>query len=80
MEPLEMTTQTVKFSAAWSPDDSEVTIVRDVHAGISGPYGRFKADSLEAAAGGLLKAGYVVTSGWELAQSGSHWATLAQLR
>lgn len=42
-----MTTQKVTFSAAWTPATADVTVVRDIHAGISGPYSEYPAATRE---------------------------------
>ncbi|MDX3694995.1 hypothetical protein PV726_32580 [Streptomyces europaeiscabiei] len=65
------------FQAAYTSGDREVTVVRNVHAGISGPFGDYPADDLEGAERALFDAGYLVTSPWgELTVNGDRWCLL----
>lgn len=71
---------TTTYQAAFNSEDNEVVVVRDVHAGISGPYGEFAADSLEAAERVLFNEGYLVSSPWgETTANGDRWCTLTIL-
>lgn len=67
----------VTYKAAFNVEECEVTVVRDVRAGVSGPFGDFPADDLQAAERALFDAGYLVASPWgELTVTGSRWCTL----
>ncbi len=70
----------VKYSAAWSPDECEVTVVRDVYAGVSGPHGDHPAASTAEADAVLFAAGYLRTDDWALTGSGSYWCRLSIMR
>jgi hypothetical protein len=68
----------VTFKAAFNPENHEVTVVRHIHAGISGPFGEYPADDLDAAERALFDAGYLIASPWgELNVNGSRWCLLA---
>lgn len=68
----------VTYQAAFNSEENEVTVVRSVRAGISGPFGDYPAGDLDAAERALFDAGYLVTSPWgELTVNGSRWCTLS---
>jgi|tagenome__1003787_1003787.scaffolds.fasta_scaffold20461015_4 hypothetical protein len=68
----------VTFKAAFNAENREVTVVRHMHAGISGPFGDYPADDLDAAERALFDAGYLIASTWgELNVNGSRWCLLA---
>lgn len=70
----------IRYQAAFNPEDGEVVVIRDIHAGISGPYGEFTADSLEAAERVLFSAGYLISSSWGAATvNGDRWCTLTPM-
>jgi hypothetical protein len=71
--------ETVTYQAAWSPEEGVVTVVRDIYAGICGPFGDYPAASREEAAAVLFAAGYLVAGVWDEASSGSHWIPLTQM-
>ncbi|GGX51477.1 hypothetical protein [Streptomyces noursei] len=67
----------VTYQAAFNAENGEVTVVRNIRAGISGPFGEYPVDDLEAAERALFDAGYLVTSPWgELNVGGSRWCRL----
>jgi hypothetical protein len=67
----------VTFKAAYTSADREVTVVRNVHAGISGPFGDYPAEDQEAAERALFDAGYLIASPWgELTVNGDRWCLL----
>lgn len=70
----------VTYQAAFTPDAGEVTVIRDVRAGVSGPHGDFLADTLEAAERALFNAGYLIASPWsEPTGSGDRWCILTRM-
>ena len=73
------TADRVTYQAAFSPEDGTVTLIRDVRAGICGPWGEFPATSREEAAAALFAAGYLVAGVWDVASSGDHWVTLTAM-
>lgn len=73
------TAETVTYEAAWSPEEGTVTLIRNIRAGICGPFGEFPATSREEAAAALLAAGYLVAGVWDEAASGSHWIDLTRM-
>lgn len=74
-----ITADRISFSAAWTPQDNEVTVVRDVHAGISGPFGSYPATSRAEAAQVLFANGYLTCGDWKIARSGDHWVSLTHM-
>lgn len=69
----------VTYTAAWSPEDNEVTVVRDIRAGICGPIGEYPATSRVEAAEALFAAGYLVDGDWTVSRLGDHWVTLTPM-
>ena len=69
----------VRYEAAWTPDEQSVTVVRSVHAGISGPFGDYPATSREDAVVALRQAGYLVVGPWVVSSLGDHWTDLAHV-
>lgn len=68
------------YQAAFTPDSQEVTVIRDVRAGISGPYGEYPADTIEAAERALFDAGYLVTGPWgEPTSNGDRWCSITPM-
>lgn len=74
-----MTTEAT-YQAAFTAADREVTVIRNVPAGISGPFGDFPADDLDAAERALWEAGYTVTTPWgEETVNGDRWCKLTRI-
>lgn len=74
VKPKETFTAYLKLADQWgdAEESDTITVVRDIRAGISGPYGPdLKAGSLEAADGALFADGYVRCGDWE--HHGAHW-------
>lgn len=69
----------VTYEAAFSPEDRDVTVIRSIHAGISGPAERLPADSIKAAARALFDAGYLTASQWTESRCGDHWCALSRM-
>lgn len=69
----------VTYSAAWTPSEDRVTVVRDVRAGVCGPFDEFEATSTEDAVKVLRARGYLVTGEWKISSLGDHWAPLTRL-
>lgn len=66
----------VRFSAGWS--DGEVTVIRDVRAGISGPFGEYPAADLAEAEAVLRAEGYALAGPWTEHTNG-HFAPLVRV-
>lgn len=65
------------YQAAFTPAEQEVTVIRDVRAGISGPYGEYPADTIEAAERALFDAGYLIAGPWgEPTSNGDRWCPI----
>jgi hypothetical protein len=79
LEEQDMAQTGVTYQAAWTPQDQEVTVVRDVYAGISGPFGSYPAANREEAAAALFGAGYLVDGSWKVSSLGDHWVPLAPM-
>lgn len=73
-DPAATTPHPDRFSAGWS--NGEVTVIRDVHAGISGPFGDYPAADLEEAEKVLRANGYALSGPWSEHANG-HFAPLA---
>lgn len=70
----------ITYQAAFTPDTREVTVIRSIRAGISGPFGEYPADTLGAAERALFDAGYLVSGPWsEPTWNGSRWCGLASM-
>lgn len=70
----------VTYQAAFTPAAGEVTVIRDVRAGVSGPHGDFAADTVEAAERALFDAGYLIASPWsEPTSNGDRWCILTRM-
>lgn len=70
----------ITFKAAFNAENSEVTVIRSIRLGISGPFGDYPAGDLEVAERALFDAGYLIASHWgELNVNGSRWCTLTRL-
>lgn len=68
------------YEAAFDPNDGEVTVIRNIHAGVSGPAGDYPADDLKAAEDALFNAGYLRTSEWgEPTANGARWCSLTSM-
>ncbi|MBC9730717.1 DUF3560 domain-containing protein [Streptomyces sp. TRM68367] len=68
------------YQAAFTPADREVTVIRDIPAGISGPFGEYPADDLDAAERALWEAGYAVASEWgKETVNGDRWCKLTRI-
>ncbi|EST18063.1 hypothetical protein [Streptomyces roseochromogenus] len=67
------------FQAAFTPAEQEVTVIRNVRAGISGPYGEYTAGTLEAAEQALFNAGYLVAGPWKSTRNGDQWCDLTPM-
>ena len=74
------TTRKDKYSAAWSPSEATVTLIRDIPAGICGPAGDWPAASRTEAGDVLFAAGYLVSGTWEETAAGDHCVTLSPMR
>lgn len=72
----------VKYQAAWSPTDAEVTVTRDVHAGVCGPAGTYPAATLAEAEAALFAAGYLPADTWQAPRydGGAHWVLLTAFK
>lgn len=68
----------VRYTACWRPGNDEVTIIRDLYAGISGPIGFRAAHSREEAARMLFEAGFLTGDDWKV-RLGAHWVTLTPM-
>jgi N12 class adenine-specific DNA methylase/cell pole-organizing protein PopZ len=62
----------ITYWAAWFPADKEVTVIRDVRAGVSGPHGTYPAASLADATRALAGAGYRILGDWVRDVKGNH--------
>lgn len=68
------------YQAAFVLDDGEVTVIRDIHAGVSGPSGSYPANDLKAAEHALFNAGYLVASEWDgPTANGGRWCRLTNM-
>ncbi|UQI44610.1 hypothetical protein M1P56_09755 [Streptomyces sp. HU2014] len=66
----------VTYQAAWSPEEQEVTVIKNVRAGISGPFGDWPAVTQEAASQVLAQEGYHVVGAWVETRTGQRWANI----
>jgi hypothetical protein len=68
------------YQAAFNPGEQEVTAIRNIRAGISGPCGEYPAETLEDAERALFDAGYLITSPWgDPTGNGSRWCSLTRM-
>lgn len=65
---------TERYSAGWS--GGEVTVIRDLRAGVSGPDGTYPAATLDEAEAALGARGFALTGPWEKHSNG-HFAPLS---
>lgn len=54
----------VSYEAGWNAEDQDVTVIRSIHAGISGPAETFHAETRDEAERKLFNAGYLVSGEW----------------
>lgn len=66
-----------RFTAVWVPYKNEVTLLRDVYAGICGPAGSREANSREEAAQILFELGFLTGDDWKI-RLGAHWVSLTR--
>ncbi|MFJ2244832.1 hypothetical protein [Streptomyces sp. NPDC087862] len=66
----------ISYQAAWSPEDQEVTVIQNIRAGVSGPFGDYPAATLDEAVRVLFENGYHPVGEWEETRFGEHWADL----
>jgi hypothetical protein len=69
----------VTYQAAWTPEDQEVTLIRNIRAGISGPFGDWPAATLDEAVRVLAEAGYYPSGQWQETRFGAFWADVVHI-
>ncbi|MCM1967771.1 hypothetical protein [Streptomyces sp. G1] len=69
----------ITYQAAWTPEDQEVTLIQNIRAGISGPFGDWPAATRDEAVRVLAAQGYLLTADWTLSPRGDHWADLIRI-
>ncbi|MEV0445317.1 hypothetical protein AB0I84_07370 [Streptomyces spectabilis] len=66
----------ITYQAAWNPDEQEVTVIQNVRAGVSGPFGDWPAATRDDAERTLMEQGYSPAGEWQETRYGGHWVDL----
>ncbi|UFQ16443.1 MULTISPECIES: hypothetical protein [Streptomyces] len=69
----------ITYQAAWTPEDQEVTVIQNIRAGISGPFGDWPAATRDEAVRVLAEQGYHLAGPWTETRSGDHWVDLVYI-
>ncbi|MER5441103.1 hypothetical protein [Streptomyces sp. NPDC002790] len=69
----------ISYQAAWNPEEQEVTVIQNVWAGVSGPFGSWPAATRAEAEDVLLRQGYAPAGQWKETRYGGHWADIVWL-